>query len=458
MKVIVCGAGQVGFNIARHLTAENNQVTIIDQSPDLVHKVTNTLDVRGIVGFASYPDVLEKAGAGDADMLIAVTHADEVNMVACQVAHSLFNLPTKMARVRAQSYLQPIWADLFSRDHLPIDVIISPEIEVARAIVHRLQAPGAFDMIPMADGKVRVIGVRVEEDCPIIDTPLRQLTTLFPDLHMMVIGIIRDGRTIVPTADDQMLPGDEVYFVVESGHVGRAMASFGHEETEAHRIVIVGGGNIGLFLAKDLEKNHPAVNAKVIELGKERAEIAAQTLSDTVVIHGDALDPEILDEANISATETIVTVTNDDEVNILSALLAKRSGCQRAISLVNNLTYEPLITTLGVDVVVVPRAITVSTILQHIRRGRILSVRSLREGVGEVIEAEALDTSSVVGAPLREIKLDKGIIIGAIVRDDKVMIPRGDTVIQVKDRVVLFAASQAVKKAEKMFAVRLEYF
>jgi trk system potassium uptake protein TrkA len=458
MKVIVCGAGQVGFNIARHLTAENNQVTIIDQSPDLVHKVTNTLDVRGIVGFASYPDVLEKAGAGDADMLIAVTHADEVNMVACQVAHSLFNLPTKMARVRAQSYLQPIWADLFSRDHLPIDVIISPEIEVARAIVHRLQAPGAFDMIPMADGKVRVIGVRVEEDCPIIDTPLRQLTTLFPDLHMMVIGIIRDGRTIVPTADDQMLPGDEVYFVVESGHVGRAMASFGHEETEAHRIVIVGGGNIGLFLAKDLEKNHPAVNAKVIELGKERAEFAAQTLSDTVVIHGDALDPEILDEANISATETIVTVTNDDEVNILSALLAKRSGCQRAISLVNNLTYEPLITTLGVDVVVVPRAITVSTILQHIRRGRILSVRSLREGVGEVIEAEALDTSSVVGAPLREIKLDKGIIIGAIVRDDKVMIPRGDTVIQVKDRVVLFAASQAVKKAEKMFAVRLEYF
>ena len=458
MKVIVCGAGQVGFNIARHLTAENNQVTIIDQSPDLVHKVTNTLDVRGIVGFASYPDVLEKAGAGDADMLIAVTHADEVNMVACQVAHSLFNLPTKMARVRAQSYLQPIWADLFSRDHLPIDVIISPEIEVARAIVHRLQAPGAFDMIPMADGKVRVIGVRVEEDCPIIDTPLRQLTTLFPDLHMMVIGIIRDGRTIVPTADDQMLPGDEVYFVVESGHVGRAMASFGHEETEAHRIVIVGGGNIGLFLAKDLEKNHPAVNAKVIELAKERAEIAAQTLSDTVVIHGDALDPEILDEANIGATETIVTVTNDDEVNILAALLAKRSGCQRAISLVNNLTYEPLITTLGVDVVVVPRAITVSTILQHIRRGRILSVRSLREGVGEVIEAEALDSSSVVGEPLREIKLDMCIIICAIVRDVNFMIPRGDTVIQVKDRVVLFAASQAVKKAEKMFAVRLEYF
>ncbi len=458
MKVIVCGAGQVGFNIARHLATENNQVTVIDQSPDLVRKVTNTLDVRGIVGFASYPDVLEQAGAGDADMLIAVTHADEVNMVACQVAHSLFNLPTKIARVRAQSYLQPIWSDLFSRDNLPIDVIISPEIEVARAITHQLQAPGAFDMIPLADGKVRVIGVRVTDDCPIIDTPLRQLTTLFPDLHMIVVGIIRDGRTIVPTGDDQMLAGDEVYFAVESDHVGRAMASFGQEETEAHRIIIVGGGNIGLFLAEDIEKNHPTVTAKVIELGAERAELVAQALSDTVVINGDALDPEILDEANVGATDTIVTVTNDDEVNVLAALLAKRSGCRRAITLVNNQTYEALITTLGIDVVVVPRAITVSTILQHIRRGRILTVRSLRDGVGEVIEAEALDTSSVVGTPLREIKLDKGIIIGAIVRDGEVLVPRGDTVIRVKDRVVLFAASQAVKKVEKMFAVRLEYF
>jgi len=458
MKVIVCGAGQVGFNIARHLATENNQVTVIDRKADLVRRVTDTLDVRGLVGFASHPEILEQAGAPDADMLIAVTHADEVNMVACQVAHSLFNVPTKIARVRAQGYLQPIWSDLFSRDHMPIDVIISPEMEVARAVVHRLRAPGAFDMIPLADGKVRVIGVRVGADCPVIDTPLRQLTTLFPDLHMMVVGIIRDGRTIVPSADDQMLADDEVYFTVESGHVGRAMAAFGHEETEAHRIVIIGGGNIGLFLAQDIERNHPEVNAKIIEMGRERAELVARTLENSVVIHGDALDLEILDEVNIGATETVVAVTNEDEVNILSSLLAKRSGCQRAITLINNPTYEALITTLGVDVVVMPRAITVSTILQHIRRGRILSVHSLREGVGEVIEAEALDTSSVVGTPLRDVKLDKGIIIGAIIREGEVVWPRGDTVIRVKDRVVLFATSQAVKKAEKMFAVRLEYF
>ncbi|HEX7006252.1 MAG TPA: Trk system potassium transporter TrkA, partial [Alphaproteobacteria bacterium] len=395
MKVIVCGAGQVGYNIARHLATENNQVTVIDQSRELVRRVTDTLDVRGIAGFASHPDVLEQAGAADADMLIAVTYADEVNMIACQVAHSLFSLPTKIARVRAQSYLRPIWADLFSRDHLPIDVIISPEIEVARAIGNRLQAPGAFEMIPLAGGKVRLIGVRITERCPIINTPLRQLTTLFPDLHLTVVGIIRDDRTIVPTPADQMLIGDEVYFVAETSHVGRSMAAFGHDEPEAHRIVIVGAGNIGLFLAKELESSQPQLNIKMIELSKERAERAAQELSRTVVVNGDALDLEILDEVNIQATDSIVTVSNDDEVNILSSLLAKRSGCRGAMTLVNNSTYEQLITTLGVDVVINPRAITVSTILQHIRRGRILSVHALREGVGEVIEAEALDTSEV---------------------------------------------------------------
>jgi trk system potassium uptake protein TrkA len=379
-------------------------------------------------------------------------------MISCQVAHSLFSLPTKIARVRAQSYLRPIWADLFSREHLPIDVIISPEIEVARAISNRLQAPGAFEMIPLAAGKVRLIGVRITDRCPIVNTPLRQLTTLFPDLHLTVIGIIRDDRTIVPTPADQMLVGDEVYFVVETSHVIRAMAAFGHEEPEAHRIVIVGAGNIGLFLAKELETNQAQLNVKMIEISKERAERAAQELGRTIVVNGDALDLEILDEVNIQATDSIVTVSNDDEVNILSSLLAKRSGCRGAMTLVNNSTYEQLITTLGVDVVINPRAITVSTILQHIRRGRILSVHALREGVGEVIEAEALDTSEVVGPPLRDVRLDKGIIIGAIIRGGQVVMPRGDVSIKPKDRLIVFAEAQAIKKVEKLFAVRLEYF
>jgi trk system potassium uptake protein TrkA len=458
MKVIVCGAGQVGTNIARHLATEHNDVIVIDQSPELVRRVTETLDVQGISGFASYPDILEQAGAGEADMLVAVTYADEVNMIACQVAHSLFNVPVKIARIRAQSYQKPIWADLFSRDHLPIDVIISPEIEVARAINNRLMAPGAFDMIPLADGRVKVIGVRIDHDCPIVDTPLRQLTTLFPDLSLTVIAIIRDGKVIVPSPEDQLLVGDEAYFVADADHVVRSMAAFGHDEPEAHRIVIVGGGNIGLYLAQEFELLRQDLSTKVIEIGKERATFIAQQLNETMVINGDALDLEILEEVNIGQTDTIVAVTNDDEVNILSSLLAKRNGCKRAVTLVNNQSYEPLISTLGVDVVVNPRTITVSTILQYIRRGRIVAVHALRDGAGEVIEAEALDTSGAVGKPLKDIRLDKGIIIGAVVRGEDVLVPRGDTVIKAKDHVILFAASDAVKKVEKLFAVGLEFF
>ena len=458
MQVIVCGAGQVGLNIARHLATENNEVTVIDQSAELVQRISETLDVRGILGYASHPDVLERAGARDTDMIIAVTQADEVNMVACQVAHSLFNVPMKIARVRAQTYLQPIWADLFSRDHMPIDVTISPEIEVARAMRHRLHVPGAFDAVQLADGLVRVIGTRIEEDCPIIDTPLRQLTTLFPDLHIVVVGIIREGRTIVPNSDDQILVGDEVYFVSEESHLARSMAAFGHQEPEAHRILIVGGGNIGLYLAQEIEERDTEIAAKVIELDPERARFVATALSNTVVVNGDVLDTEIIEELNMPATDTMITVTNDDEVNVLASLLAKRHGCTRTMALVNSLSYQPLITTLGVDVVVSPRAITVSTILQHLRRGRIRAVHSLREGVGEIIEAEALDTSSVVGKPLKEVKLDKGIILGAIVRDGEVLMPRPDAVIQPKDRVILYAAPNVVRKVEKMFSVSLEFF
>ncbi len=458
MKVIVCGAGQVGFNIARHLALENNDVTVVDQDPELVRRVSDTLDAQGVVGHASNPDVLERAGIADADMIIAVTYADEVNMVACQIAHSLFDVPTKIARVRQQSYLQPIYTNLFSRDHMPIDVIISPEIEVARAVTRRLEVPGAFEMIPLVNDKVKLIGVRCEDTCPLVNTPLRQLTQLFPDLNIIIVGLMRDSQPMVPTADDQMLPGDEVYFVVDSEQVARAMAAFGHEELEARRLLIFGGGNIGLFLAQEIEREHSWVKAKIIEAGEERAKEISGMLERTMVICGDVLDPEILEEANVSATETVVAVTNDDETNILASILAKRYGCKRAITLINKGTYEPLISTLGIDVVVSPRNITVSTILQHVRRGRIHSVHTLREGFGELIEAEALETSDLVGKPLREVKLPQGVLLGAIVRDGKMICPRGSTVVQAKDRVVLFAAEDVIRKVEKMFSVQLEYF
>ncbi|KZD09799.1 Trk system potassium transporter TrkA [Oceanibaculum pacificum] len=458
MNVIVCGAGQVGSSIARYLSAEGNDVTVIDQSADLIRKISDTLDVRAFVGHASHPGTLEMAGAKEADMLIAVTYADEVNMVACQVGHSLFQVPTKIARIRSQNYLMPEWADLFSRDNMPIDVIISPEVEVARHISQQLQVPGAFDMLSMVEDRIRVVGVMCDRDCPVLNTPMRQLASLFPDLNMTVVSIIRNDRVVVPSSEDQMLVGDEVYFVCDTTHLARAMAAFGHQEPEARRIVIVGAGNIGLTLAQTIEAEEPGVSVKMIEVSPERARAAAGQLNRTMVLNGSALDPEILEEANIRNTETFVSVTNDDEVNIIGSLLAKRYGCERAVTLINNQPYGPLVTALGVDAVVNPRSITVSTILQHVRRGRIRAVHSLREGVGEVIEAEALETSNLVGVPLREAKLPNGIIIGALVRGENVIMPRGDTRIQAQDRVVAFVATEAVKKVEKLFSVRLEYF
>ena len=458
MKVVICGAGQVGYNIARHLASENNDVTVIDQRPELVRKIRDSLDVKALEGFASHPDMLEQAGAADSDMVIAVTFADEVNMVACQVCHSIFKVPTKIARVRHQSYLKPMWRDLFSRDNMPIDVIISPEIEVARAGIRRLQVPVAIDMIPFADDKVRVVGVRCTSECPVINTPLRQLTELFPDLNIFVVGIIRDDHMIVASGDEQMLPGDDVYFATDTNHMERALAAFGHEEKEARRIITVGGGNIGLFIALEIEQHHPGVNHKLIEIDEARAEQVANLLSRGVVLHGSALDHEILLEANVADAETIVAVSNDDEVNILSSLLAKRYGTKRAVTLINNTSYGPLIASLGIDVVVSPRDVTVSTILQHVRRGRIRAVHSIREGLAELIEAEALETSPLVGTPLREIKLPPGIIVGAIVRGDSVIMPRGDSVVHANDRVIILAAGGLVKKVEKLFSVRLDFF
>lgn len=458
MNIIICGAGQVGYTIARHLALENNAVTVIDQSPELVRRVNDNLDAQGVVGHGSRPDDLKRAGADDADMIIAVTLIDEINMVACQVAHSLFRVPTKIARIRHQSYLDPEWAPLFSRDHLPIDVIISPEIEVARAVSRRLKVPGAFEMIPLVNDKVRLLGVRCEDNCPVLNTPIKQLAQLFPELNMVVVGLIHDDKPVHFSGEDVMEAGDDVYFVVQTDQVERAMTAFGHDEPQVRRLMMLGGGNIALLLAQEIEREYPWVRAKIIEANAERAAVVASMLSRTVVLHGDVLDTEILEEADVGETDTVVALTDDDETNILSAMLAKRYGAKRAITLLNRGTFEPLIGSLGIDVVVSPRNITVSTILQHVRRGRIHSVHTLREGFGELIEAEALETSGLVGIPLRETNLPDGVMLGAIVRDGRAIAPRGDTVIAAKDRVVLFAPPENVRRVEKLFSVRLEYF
>jgi trk system potassium uptake protein TrkA len=458
VKIVICGAGQVGFSIARQLSMENNDITVIDTAPELIRRINDSLDAQGVVGHASRPDVLERAGIGDADMIIAVTQTDEVNMVACQVAHSLFQVPVKIARVREQSYLDPAWKSLFSRENIPIDVTISPEVEVARAITRRLAVPGSLEMIPLADGKVQLIGVRIDPDCPLIRTPIKQLTQLFPQLNMVIVGILRQDRPVLVSGEDELRIGDDVYFVVEAQQVARAMAAFGHEEPEAKRLLVCGGGDVALLLGQAMERDEEHVSVKIIEANPDRAAVIASVLSHTVVLNGDVLDPEILEEAGVAAVDSVIALTEHDETNILTSILAKRHGAKRAITLLNKSTYEPLIATLGIDVVVSPRNITASTILQHVRRGKIKAVHRLREGFGEMIEAEALETSSLVGAPLKEVDLPPGAIVGAIVRKGTVIVPRGNTVIQEADRVVIFATTASVRKVEKLFSVRLEYF
>jgi K+ transport systems, NAD-binding component len=458
MRVVICGAGQVGYGIAERLAAEENDVTVIDTSSRLIAAIRDTLDVRGVVGNGAHPDVLAQAGAEEADMIIAVTLADEVNMVACQVAHSLFNVPTKVARVRAQSYLQTHWRDLFSRDHMPIDVIISPEIEVGELVMRRLSIPSALDIVRFADGQVIVLSLRCGEDCPVVDTPLRQLSELFPNLGAVVVGIDRNGHVFAPTVGDAMLVGDVVHVVVQKEQVRRLLKIFGQDEPEAKRIIIAGGGNIGAYVARSIEKQNPFAKVKVIESSPARAVEIADDFERTVVLQGSALDQAILTEADVDNSDTMVAVTNDDEVNILSCVMARQLGAKRTLSLLNNPNYPAFAKALGIDAYINPRGVTVSKVLRHVRRGRIRGVHTIYNGAAEIIEAEALDTSPMVGRPLREIDLPSGVRVGAVFRKGKAITPDGETRIQARDRVILFAVANRVRVVEQMFRVSLEFF
>lgn len=458
MKVVICGAGQVGYGIAERLSFEGNDVTVIDSSEALIQRIRETLDVRAFVGHGAHPDTLQKVDAGEADMLIAVTLYDEVNMVACQVAHSLFKVPTKIARIRAQNYLKPHWQDLFSREHMPIDVIISPEVEVGEMLLRRLQVPGSDDTVLFADGNVAVVGIQCNENCPVVETPLRQLSELFPNLNTVVVGIVRGENLFVPRSDDSLLVGDVVYVAVERDQIRRALGIFGHEETQANRVVISGGGNIGLYVAQAIEANQTRAKVKIIESEKERAIAVADRLKRTVVLNGSALDENLLIEADTGDADIMISLTNNDEVNVLSCVIAKKLGCTRTMALLNNPGYPGLTRTLGIDSHINPRQVTMSKILQYVRRGRIRAVHSVQSGKAEAIEAEALATSALVGRPLRELSLDDGIRIGAIYRDKQVIIPNGDTQIKAKDRVIIFAEAASVKKVEQMFRVSLDFF
>ncbi|MEM7546636.1 MAG: Trk system potassium transporter TrkA [Pseudomonadota bacterium] len=458
MKVIICGAGNVGGQIALRLSEEGHSVTVIDQKPELVRRATDRLDVAGIVGHAAHPDVQERAGAPDADMLIAATQLDEVNMVACQVAHSEFNVPQKIARVRAKGYLQTRWSDLFRRDHMPIDVVISPETEVAKVAVSRLERPAAFDLWWFLDGKVAVAAINLHSDCAVVNTPLRQLTELFSTLSAQVLAIIRDGRMRIAMPDDQLHVGDQIYVLTTKEDLDRTIAIFVGERPPARNVILIGAGNVGLEVATLLEATAPDVRVKLVERDRARAEYAADRLDRTVVLCGDAMDPDILEEAGVGRAEAVITLTQDDRVNLLSAALCKQAGCGQTIALTTDGVLASLSRQMGVDVTLNPRAATVSTILRHVRRGRIRAVQVVGEGEAEVLEAQILSTSSVAGKKIRDAGFPPASVVGAVMHGSKVSLPHGDLVLQAEDRVVVFAISREVKAIEQLFRVSVDFF
>ncbi|SDG21611.1 Trk system potassium transporter TrkA [Alloyangia pacifica] len=458
MKVIICGAGQVGWQIARHLSGERNDVTVVDSNPDLVRRATDTLDVQGIAGFASYPDVLDKAGARDADMIIAATYSDEVNMVTCQVAHSIFAIPRKIARLRSQSYLTAIYSDLYRRDHLPIDVVISPEKEVAEAALQRLSAPAAFDTERFLEGGAQLLGLTIDEHCPIINTPLRQLSDLFSTLRSVVVGIRREGTLFAPEPRDQIFAGDACYVLVHAEDIQRTLEIFGKAQRKQERIVVLGGGNVGLAVARALESRAERIRAKVIEKDRGAAERAADALERTIVLHGDALDTALLREAGIARADAVLCVTDDEKTNLLAAVRAKAEGCPMAIALINDPTLVPLMEPMGVDAHINPRATTVSSILRHIRHGRVRSVYSIGDAEAEVIEAEVLSTSSIAGRMIREIEFPEGVLVGAVMKDGEVVKITGNLRIEEGDRIVMFALAKDVPEVERLLQVSIDFF
>ncbi|MEE9388409.1 MAG: Trk system potassium transporter TrkA [Paracoccaceae bacterium] len=458
MKIIICGAGQVGWQIARHLAGEKNDVTVIDNKADLVARATDTLDVQGIAGFASYPDVLERAGAKDADMIIAATHSDEVNMVICQVAHSVFAVPRKVARLRSKSYLTAIYSDLYRRDHMPIDVVISPEQEVAEAALRRLAAPAAFDTQSFLSGRAQLIGIELDEDCPVVNTPLRQLTDLFSTLRAVVVGVRRKGRLFAPNAGDQLFVGDDIYLFCHSDDLNRSLEIFGKTSRKQERIVIVGGGNVGLTVANALEARTEKVRAKIIEKDREIAEQAADVLERTIVLHGDGLNSELQSEAGIERADAILAVTDDDKTNILASVRAKAAGCKMAICLINDPTLAPMMRTLDIDAYINPRSTTVSSILRHIRHGRVREVYSVGDAEAEVIEAQVLSTSPIAGRAIRDIDFPDGVLVGAVMKGDKIERPTGATRIDEGDVISIFAMAADVPEVERLLQVSIDFF
>ena len=413
--------------------------------------------MQGFTGHAAHPSILRAAGAADADMLFAVTYSDEVNMVTCEVAHALFQVQTKIARIRSQAYFSQRSGDLFGPEGLAIDVVISPEKAVAESIIQRLETPGAFFSIPFAKKSIRVVGVEIQKDTPLAQTTLSQIGELFPGLNIQIMAIVRNNHLFAATPTDQLIEGDKVYLLIDARQVDRLTDLLGLDTASDQRVVILGAGNIGQYVAEQLERRKGR-KVRLIDANLERAEAAASRLNRSIVIHGDALSPEILEEAAISKADATLALTNQDSVNLLASAMAKRLGAKKTIALVNAPELAMIHKSVDVDVLIDPRAVTVSQILLRLRRGRIVSLYSVENGQGEFAEGEVLEHSLLLDSDLTAKTLPEGVVAGALVRDGEIIMPGKGVRVRTGDHVVLFYERSRVKKVEQLFRASSAYF
>ncbi|MCP4877068.1 MAG: Trk system potassium transporter TrkA [Gammaproteobacteria bacterium] len=458
MNIIILGAGQVGSTVATELAREeSNEITVIDTNQQILSDLQDRLDLRTICGNGSYPGLLEDAGADDADMLIALTNSDEINMIACQVASSLFHTPTKIARIRSPEYLgRP---GLFAEDSIPVDFMISPESLVTDYIYHLIEHPSALQVLDFAEGRVQLVAVKAYHDGLMVGRELKTMREVVPGVDMRVAAIFREGKSIEPCASCVIEVGDEVFFLAAREHIPTVISEIRKLEKPNKRIMLAGGGNIGGQLAALMEKNY---QVKVVETNPARAHQLSAVLDSTIVLLGDAANPDLLIEENIECMDVFCALTNDDEANILSSMLAKRMGAKKVMSLINRAAYVDLVESGLIDIAISPHQVTIGALLAHIRRGDVVAVHALRRGSAEAIEAIAhgdRTSSKVVGRPIEEIKLPEGARIGAIVRGDDVIIAHHDTVIESEDHVILFLTDKKkIAAVEKLFQVGITYF
>lgn len=456
MKIIILGAGQVGSSLAANLASEANDITVVDLDQQKLTLLSERYDLQAIPGVASYPSVLQRAGARDADMIIAVTNSDEINMLACQIAYTLFHTPTKIARVREAEYLMQ--SSLFAQEALPIDVLISPEQLVTDYIVRLISFPGALQVLEFAEGKAQMIAVKAYYNGPLVGHTLRALRESIKNIDFRVVAIFRDGKPLIPEGDTAIEPDDEVFFVGASKQMRALIGYIREKEKTVKRIMLAGAGNIGRRLARALEKKY---DVKIIEADPVRAEQASEELQKTVVLLGDAADEDLLIDENIDQTDVFCAVTNDDEANIISSMLAKRLGARKVMSLINRAAYVDLVQSNVIDIAISPQQATIGSLLAHIRKGDVVVVHSLRRGAAEAIEAIAhgdVNSSKVVGREVGKIKLPPETSIGAIVRGDEVMIAHHDTVVEADDHVIMLVANKSrVPEVEHLFQVGITF-